>query len=99
MTRKYLPLLTVALCGAFAQAALAEDAGKAVKDSVVTTKVKAELTADSETKSRHISVKTKDGIVALTGTVNSKAEKDKAEQDARLVKGVKDVINKIDVTE
>ena len=99
MTRKYLPVLTAALCAAFAQAALAEDAGKAIKDSVVTTKVKAELASDSDTKSRHISVKTKDGIVALTGTVNSKAEKDKAEQDARTVKGVKDVINKLDVAQ
>jgi osmotically-inducible protein OsmY len=31
--------------------------------------------------------------------VNSKAEKDKAEQDARTVKGVKDVINKLDVAQ
>jgi hyperosmotically inducible protein len=99
MNRKYVPILTAVLCGAFAQAALAEDAEKAVSDSYVTTKVKAELAADSDTKSRHISVKTKSGIVALTGTVNSKAEKDKAEQDARTVKGVKDVINKLDVAQ
>jgi len=99
MNRKYASFLAAALCAGFAQATLAEDAGLAVKDSVVTTKVKAELAKDSEMKSRHISVKTKDGIVALTGKVGSKAEKDKAEQDARLVKGVKDVINKIDVTE
>jgi hyperosmotically inducible protein len=99
MNRKYAAVLAAALCAAFAQAALAEDAGLAVKDSVVTTKVKTELAADSDTKSRHISVKTKDGIVALTGKVGSKAEKDKAEQDTRNVKGVKDVINKLEVTE
>jgi len=99
MNRKYALVLTAALCAAFAQVSLAEDSGNAVKDSYITSKVKAELTADSDTKSRHISVKTKDGVVALTGKVGSKAEKDKAEQDARTVKGVTDVINKLEVTE
>jgi hyperosmotically inducible protein len=99
MDRKYASFLAVAVGAALAQTAFAEDSGDAVKDSYITTKVKTELAADADTKSRHISVKTKDGVVALTGKVGSKAEKDKAEQDARSIKGVHDVINKLEVTE
>src|SRR5687768_6415650 len=68
-----------------------------VKDSWITTKVKAELTKDSETKARDIHVTTKDGVVMASGSVATAAEKEKAEQDARNVKGVVEVRNKIDV--
>jgi hyperosmotically inducible periplasmic protein len=98
MDRK-VSLVTAAIACAFAGAVFAADSGNVVDDSYLTTKVKAELTTDSATKARHISVKTKDGVVALTGKVDSKAEKEKAEQDARSVKGVVDVINKLEVKE
>jgi osmotically-inducible protein OsmY len=68
-----------------------------VKDSVITTKVKAELAKDSSTKASKIHVTTKDGVVMLSGTASSKDEAQKAEQDAKLVEGVKEVRNKIDV--
>ena len=99
MDRKQLSLVTAILCCAFAGAVFGADSGNVVDDAYLTTKVKAELTSDSSTKARHISVKTKDGVVALTGKVDSAAEKDKAEKDARSVKGVVDVINKLDVKE
>ncbi len=68
-----------------------------VTDSYITTKVKAELANDSTTKSRHIHVTTKDGVVMLKGNVNSDAEKQKAEQDASAVKGVSHVENDLTV--
>jgi hyperosmotically inducible protein len=68
-----------------------------VTDSYITTKVKAELAKDSTTKSRHIHVTTKDGVVMLKGNVNSDAEKQKAEQDASAVKGVSHVENDLTV--
>jgi hyperosmotically inducible protein len=68
-----------------------------VTDSYITTKVKAELTKDSTTKARHIHVTTKDGVVMLKGNVNSDAEKQKAEQDAMVVKGVSHVENDLTV--
>jgi len=79
----------------------AADAGNnhPVKDSYITTKVKAELAKDSATKARHIKVTTKAGVVALSGTVGSTAEKEKAESDARGVKGVVDVNNGLAVKE
>jgi len=70
-----------------------------VKDSYITTKVKAELAADHDTKARDIHVATVDGIVTLRGVASSAAEKDRAEQDAMRVKGVREVHNEIKVPE
>ena len=69
--------------------------GQKVDDAWITTKVKADLAADSDTKALDINVDTKAGVVVLTGTVRSKAEKTKAEQDARSVKGVVAVENQL----
>jgi hyperosmotically inducible protein len=70
-----------------------------VKDSYITTKVKAELVADHATKARDIHVATVNGIVTLRGTTRSDAEKDRAEKDAMRVKGVRAVHNRIKVLE
>ena len=68
-----------------------------VTDSLITTKVKAELIKDRDTKARHIDVDTQNGVVVLKGTVDSATEKQKAEQDARRVKGVLKVTNELSV--
>lgn len=68
-----------------------------VKDSYITTKVKAELAKDKGTGATHIHVTTKDGVVMLDGTVASTAEKELAEKDAKKVKGVMGVHNGLSV--
>lgn len=96
--RKYLVALTaLSLTSAVAWA----DNGShhPVKDSYITTKVKAELAADHATTARDIHVATVDGIVTLRGVARSDAEKDRAEQDAMKVKGVQSVRNEIKVPE
>jgi len=95
-------LAAAATCALAAGGVLAADTGAAetgqpVKDSYITTKVKAELAKDRDTKAHDIHVTTKDGVVALSGTVDSRAEKDKAETDARGIKGVVDVNNGLQV--
>lgn len=60
-------------------------------DAWITTKVKSELATTKGIKSTDISVTTADGVVTLTGTATSAAEKAKAEQVAKKVKGVKSV--------
>jgi len=96
-------IATGAACVALTAGALfANEAGSAksdqpITDSVITTKVKAELAKDRDTKARAIHVKTKDGVVTLTGSVDSMAEKDKAGQDAQEIKGVVGVTNNLDV--
>ena len=65
-------------------------AGK-VDDTWITTKVKSEFATAKNVKATDISVDTKDGMVTLTGTVATAAEKSKAEHLAKGVKGVKSV--------
>lgn len=70
-------------------------AGEVVDDSIITTKVKAELLREQATKSLKISVKTTDGVVNLTGTVDSAEQMDSALRVTRAVKGVTDVKNNL----
>ena len=89
--------LALATGGAFAGDQTATKSGQPVTDSMITTKVKAELAKDHDTKAKDIHVETKNGVVHLNGAVTSMAEKDKAEQDARTIKGVVDVTNNLKV--
>ena len=67
-----------------------------VKDSVITAKVKAELAKEKPSTLVKVSVDTdKSGIVVLSGTAKSQADRDRAELLARQVKGVATVENQI----
>ena len=69
-----------------------------VKDSVITTKIKAEYAKDKDVSFRRIRVDTDDkGVVTLSGTARSKAEKDKAGSIAKGTEGVSLVKNNIKV--
>jgi hyperosmotically inducible protein len=73
-----------------------EKAKEAISDSVITTKIKAEMAKDKQVSALHIKVETDaNGMVQLSGNAKSKAEADKAVALAKGVKGVKDVDNKI----
>jgi hyperosmotically inducible protein len=69
----------------------AEKAGTAVKDTAITTDVKARFAADTTVSALSIKVETTNGVVHLTGDVKSKAEADKAIEIAKKVDGVKKV--------
>ncbi|HWG11263.1 MAG TPA: BON domain-containing protein [Rhodanobacteraceae bacterium] len=60
-------------------------------DTWITTKVKSELATTKGIKSTDISVTTNDGVVMLTGSVNTAHAKHMAEHVAMHVKGVKSV--------
>jgi hyperosmotically inducible protein len=62
-------------------------------DTATTSEVKAKLLADDIVPSRHVKVETTDGVVQLSGTVESKAQSDRAESIAKAVDGVKSVKN------
>jgi hyperosmotically inducible protein len=72
-------------------------AGAKIDDSIITTKVKTALLADSTVKGTDISVETKEGEVMLSGFVGDQAQIDKAKQIAQNVEGVKNVNNKMTV--
>ncbi len=69
-----------------------------VKDSVITTKIKAKLAADHPGSMMHIKVETdKDGVVWLSGTANTQAEIDQAVAIARNTEHVKSVNSDIKI--
>src|SRR5690349_703092 len=71
----------------------------AVKDSVITTKIKASMAKDKQVSATHIKVDTDDkGVVHLSGTAKSKAEADRAEHIAKSTEGVTTVHNDIQVS-
>ncbi len=72
-------------------------AGETVDDTVVTGRVKAALTDDEVTKARDIKVQTYQGIVQLSGFVNTNEEKSRAGEVARNIEGAKEVRNDIEV--
>jgi osmotically-inducible protein OsmY len=73
----------------------ADQASQAVADSGITLKVQAKFLEDDVVKARRIDVDTQGGVVTLAGVVQSKAERDKAEQLARETDGVKRVVNNL----
>ena len=69
-----------------------------VKDSVITTKVKAKLAADKMRSLTHVHVDTdRNGVVFLSGNVKSQEAADVAESIARKTDGVTSVQNKIKI--
>ncbi len=71
--------------------------GENIDDASVTAYVKAGLGGDKMVNLTRISVQTTNGIVHLAGVVTSDEEKARAEEIARGVRGVKDVVNNLQV--
>jgi hyperosmotically inducible periplasmic protein len=92
-------IVAVAAAGAMtASAAGARTVGQVIDDSRITTEVKGKLVADKVSNLTRITVKTEDGIVYLSGDVDTPERRDRATQSALDVKGVKQVVNNVRVT-
>jgi hyperosmotically inducible protein len=72
-------------------------AGEVVDDTTVTAKVKAALISDSDVAAHDVNVQTREGVVQLSGFVDSSDQKSKAGEAARRVAGVKQVDNQLEV--
>jgi len=72
-----------------------EKAGVAIDDAEITTKVKAAIFAEPGLKTLQISVDTVNGVVTLTGSVDSQANSDRAKALAGAVAGVSRVENRL----
>lgn len=69
-----------------------------VKDSIITSKIKAKMAKDRQVSAMRIKVDTdKAGVVQLSGTAKSQEEADRAVAIAREVEGVTSVDNKIQI--
>ncbi|HYS68492.1 MAG TPA: BON domain-containing protein [Paraburkholderia sp.] len=77
--------------------ASSESIGQHIDDGTITTKAKADLLAAKNVKSTHIHVKTRKGVVSLTGSVPSAEDRSAAEEVVQNVKGVTSVKNHLKV--
>src|SRR5688572_18553829 len=68
-------------------------------DAGITTNVKTKLAADDTVKAYQVDVDTRNGVVTLTGTVDNPAAKEQAIVIVRQTDGVRDVIDRIVISE
>lgn len=73
-------------------------AAQSLTDEDITNAVDDQLIEDTAVPSAYLGVTTSEGIVTLTGSVNNILAKDRAESLARTVKGVRGVVNRVDVS-
>lgn len=95
-----LSILALAWMIASPVAALAQDpdtTGSRASDAALTARVKAALIDDEETQARQIQVEARNGVVQLSGFVDSVMEQEAALKTARLVPGVREVRNDLDL--
>ncbi|MGK9065575.1 BON domain-containing protein [Stutzerimonas chloritidismutans] len=68
-----------------------DQAADATSDTWITTKVKSTLLAEDATPGMDIEVETKNGVVSLSGTVATEAEREAAISKAKSIEGVREV--------
>lgn len=97
LSRYLMPILlasaVVFTAGCGTSAGPKQTAGEYIDDSVLTTKVKAAIFDDPVLRVTDVTVETYDGVVQLSGFVNSRSDINRAVDIARSVEGVKDVRN------
>ena len=69
----------------------------ALANATLTGKIKAKIALDDTIKAANINVDTADGVVTLTGTVATDAQRTRVVQLARETDGVKSVVNRLTV--
>jgi hyperosmotically inducible periplasmic protein len=72
-------------------------AGEVVSDSWITSKIKTDVLVHKPSSIAKLHVKTRDGVVTLSGTANSQEDLDRAIEEVNSVKGVKQVVNNVEV--
>ena len=72
-------------------------ADKPVSDDSIYDNVRIRLASDVDVKGGALKVEVKQGVVTLAGFVENQNQKDKATKIAKKVKGVKQVVNNIEV--
>jgi osmotically-inducible protein OsmY len=72
-------------------------ADKPVSDDSISDHVRLRLASDPDVKGGALTVDVKEGVVTIAGTVESSHQKDKAAKLAKKVKGVKQVVNNIEI--
>jgi hyperosmotically inducible protein len=76
-------------------AAAADATRRAVEDGTLTTKIKAKMALDDSVKALDLDVDTSNGVVTVSGTVRTEAERTRALALARETEGVKQVVDRL----
>jgi len=84
-------MMAVLMLMSSARTAIGGSTGEVVDDTIITTKVKTSFVADPTVSALSIKVETSQGVVNLTGIVNSEQERQRVIQLAQDVEGVKRV--------
>ena len=92
-----LPMLALVWLLSGCQALTGDTLGQNIDDTTITTQVKAKLAAEKGTTLTRVQVDTNRGIVQLSGTVQSAADRARVEQVTRGVSGVRGVVNNLQV--
>lgn len=96
---KSLAIVLIIFSLAGCQALTGETAGQYIDDTTITASVKSRLVADKASNLLRVDVDTNRGVVYLTGIVDSFAQKARAEELARRVNGVTDVVNNLQIAQ
>jgi hyperosmotically inducible protein len=97
VVRSIAVLLVIVLAAVACQTATGKRAGTAIDDATITASVKSRLVADKAANLTRVDVDTNSGTVYLNGTVDTAEQKAKAEQLALQARGVKNVVNNLQI--
>ena len=92
-----IPVLVLSWALSGCQALTGKTLGQNIDDANLTAAVKARLVADKASNFTRIDVDTNAAVVHLNGTVDSAEQKARAEEIARKVGGVREVVNNLQV--
>jgi hyperosmotically inducible periplasmic protein len=70
---------------------------RAVADGALTSKIKAKMALDDTVRALDLDVDTKNGVVTVSGTVRSEAERQRALALARETEGVTQVVDRLEL--
>jgi hyperosmotically inducible periplasmic protein len=94
---RFAAVLLVMLSLVACSSTTGKTAGENVDDATITASVKAKLVADKPANLTRVDVDTNNATVYLNGVVETAEQKARAEELARQAKGVKSVVNNLQV--
>src|SRR4029077_11285026 len=92
-----MTLIVIVAAVAMVASAQQRSVGQVIDDATLPTEIKAKLTADTLSNLTKIGVTTRDGVVTLTGDVDSLERKARAVQIASSVRGVRQIVDNVQV--
>ncbi len=97
LSKFHLSLLAILITGLLVVGLASAVYAQSVEDKDITSHIEAEFWADDAVPSNAIDIKTENGVVTLSGTVDNILAKGRAQKIAEATVGVRAVVNQLDV--